>query len=274
MLSTYPGIRQSLILFVLFLSISFLTGFGLAILTEYLPYSLTTLVGTVVSMILIILIALHYKQAGLSYLLDQPGQASWLVYITGSLFTLALVILLDPVISLLPMPDFMEEMIQKVFKRDIYSYVALGVAAPILEEFLFRKIILEGLEQNYGARKAIFWSAVFFALFHMNPWQAIGAFAGGLFLGWVYLNTRDIWLCIFIHFINNSLAFGIFLISDDPFFTVADLPGTNSYSLAAIMGISLLALYFCYRILNSHFKLKAHESLQKAQTQSIHTGHS
>ena len=270
----YPGIRQSLVLFIIYLGISVLTGFGIAAMTDYLPYALTTLIGAAVSMILIILVALHFKQAGLRYLFEQPALASPLVYAAGSGFTLAFILLMDPLVSLIPMPAMIEETMRKVFTRDLYSYLAIGISAPILEELLFRKIMLEGLEQNYGPRKAVLWSAVFFAIFHMNPWQGIGAFIAGLFLGWLFVHTRDIWLCIFIHFFNNSVSFVVFFVSDDPLFSILDVTGSNYYSLAIIMGISLLALYFCYRILHTHFKLKTNESFQKAQTQPFLTGHS
>lgn len=259
MIKSYPNIKQSFGLFGLFILISLLIGLAGAVFSDYVSNSLLTLIGTVVSMILIIVIALNFKQAKFGYLFRRESSAKPTAYGVAALFTVFLILVLDPVTSAIPMPEWIERIFEKVLERDVYSYLAVAVAAPVLEELLFRKIVLEGMEVNYGARKAIIWSAVLFAIFHLNPWQGIGAFCIGLFLGWLYVKTRDIWLCIFIHFFTNSLAFLAFFMFDDPFYSLLDVTGDDYYSLVIIMGISLIAMYFCYNILKKHFALHANE---------------
>jgi membrane protease YdiL (CAAX protease family) len=113
-----------------------------------------------------------------------------------------------PIISQIPMPDF----IQKIFLDDgsstgVYSFIAIVIAAPILEELLFRGIVLNGLLKSYSPIKSIIISSLLFGLVHLNPWQGIGAFILGSLAGWVYFKTNKLTLPIIIHMTNNFLAF-------------------------------------------------------------------
>ena len=53
---------------------------------------------------------------------------------------------------------------------------------------------------------AIFWSAVFFAFIHLNPWQAVPAFVLGCLFGYVYYKTGSLKLTMLMHCVNNTLA--------------------------------------------------------------------
>ena len=48
--------------------------------------------------------------------------------------------------------------------------------------------------------------AAFFAILHMNPWQAIPAFLLGLLFGYVYYKTGSLKLTMLMHFVNNTFA--------------------------------------------------------------------
>ncbi len=85
------------------------------------------------------------------------------------------------------------------------AWLAAGIMAPLTEEIFFRGIILRGLQRNYPDRYAIFISAILFGMLHINVWQMIPAFLMGLFLGWIYVLTRNIWLSVIIHSIQNTL---------------------------------------------------------------------
>lgn len=79
--------------------------------------------------------------------------------------------------------------------------------APLLEEILFRGIIQKGMMNN-GVRPltAIVLSAFFFGLFHLNPWQFVGAFLLGLVLGLVYYKTDSLLMPILLHAFNNFIS--------------------------------------------------------------------
>ncbi len=88
------------------------------------------------------------------------------------------------------------------------------VVAPLTEETLFRGIILRGLLARWKPWAAILMSAALFALMHFNPAQGPIAFGLGLVLGWVYVRTRSLGLCMLGHALNNASTF---LPTDLPF---------------------------------------------------------
>jgi membrane protease YdiL (CAAX protease family) len=129
----------------------------------------------------------------------------WLVSIV-IISTAALVVLLNRVSALIPMPVSVQKFFEGMFTKDFFSIITLVIAAPILEEMLCRGIVLRGLLKNYAPAYAILISAIFFAVLHMNPWQAVPAFFGGLFIGWVYYKTKSIIPGIIIHATINGIA--------------------------------------------------------------------
>lgn len=87
------------------------------------------------------------------------------------------------------------------------SIISAVIVAPIVEEILFRGIILRGFLKHYSPKKAIIASALIFGVMHMNPWQFLGAFLAGILIGYVFYKTHSILLCILIHAFDNSLGF-------------------------------------------------------------------
>jgi membrane protease YdiL (CAAX protease family) len=136
---------------------------------------------------------------------------SILVPVVAALFGLwvLLIEIMAFVTRLIPIDEgMMEEMSKLLFKSLWVGIPLLVVAAPVLEEALFRGIILRGLLERYSPVKAVTLNAVFFATAHFNVWQLPASFGTGLFLGWVYLRTRSLALCVLLHALHNLvLAF-------------------------------------------------------------------
>lgn len=120
--------------------------------------------------------------------------------------TFSLGIVLEPLATCIPMPDSFKKLFEDLVSNGATSFITAAILAPILEEFFLRGIITRGLFYNEKPLRAILWGAVIFAIIHMNPWQAIGAFIIGIFLGWVYWRTHSLLAVIFIHFVNNGTA--------------------------------------------------------------------
>jgi uncharacterized protein len=157
----------------------------------------------------------------------------------------ALMVLITPIAELIPMPAFVEEFFKGMIKPDFFSMLTIVVMAPVLEEVLFRGIVLQGFRKNYSAPKAVFWSAVVFALIHLNPWQALPAFILGLFIGWAYLKTNSLIPAILIHFTNNLTASVLSFIFGEQESTI-DLFGLTNYILAAITSVLILIAGYVY----------------------------
>ena len=87
-------------------------------------------------------------------------------------------------------------------------FVYMALAAPIVEELIFRGLILRGLEP-YGKRFAIISSAVLFGLFHGNLVQTPYAFAVGLILGYTAMEYSIGWAMV-LHMVNNLVLGDMF----------------------------------------------------------------
>ncbi|MFU0519608.1 lysostaphin resistance A-like protein [Gardnerella swidsinskii] len=82
------------------------------------------------------------------------------------------------------------------------TFIFVVILAPIVEEWLFRKQLLSRL-RAYGEKRAIVFSALAFALFHMNIFQFFYAFGLGLVFGYIYIRTSKLSYSIFLHMIVN-----------------------------------------------------------------------
>lgn len=108
-------------------------------------------------------------------------------------------------------PDL--EVPTSVYSVHIYTFISIVCVTPLFEEWLFRGIILNSFLQRYSFFKAIFLSAILFALLHGGLQILTAAFLG-ILTGYIYYVTKSIWLGIVLHGINNFCAFiGLYLVN-------------------------------------------------------------
>ncbi len=84
----------------------------------------------------------------------------------------------------------------------VLMLITLVVVPAFVEELLFRGVILNNL-LPYGKTTAILVSALLFGLMHQNIEQLFYATVAGVVIGWIYLKTESIWVCVLLHFFNN-----------------------------------------------------------------------
>lgn len=84
----------------------------------------------------------------------------------------------------------------------IINILYMVVCAPIMEEFIFRKLIVDRTVR-YGQGVAVLLSGLMFGLFHGNLNQFVYAFAIGMFFAFLYVKTGQIKYTIGIHMIVN-----------------------------------------------------------------------
>ncbi|GAB2477872.1 protease [Hymenobacter qilianensis] len=128
-----------------------------------------------------------------------------IVYLLLPLLVLAQMAL-RMLVAFLHLPNWMSDSMRKLSEFPGLSFFVICVSAPILEELLFRGLLLPGLLKNYSPRKAIIQSGLLFGIIHLNPAQAVSAFLLGLFLGWLYYRTQSLAACIVVHCLNNAVA--------------------------------------------------------------------
>lgn len=185
-----------------------------------------------------------------------------------SLLSLALIIPSTWTLELLPdkwTKDLLAETFDKLLKSP-EGYIVIGIAAPLVEEVVFRGAILcallEWMKNSFGeftnkkAWIAIAISALFFSAIHMNPAQIPHAFLGGLLLGWLYYRTGSIIPGFIFHWINNSTAFLLVWIFPDvkTDAKLIEYFGGNEMALIVSVGISTIIAIPCIMQLNRIMK--------------------
>ena len=171
------------------------------------------------------------------------------IYILLIIPTIGLVFLREPLIELtelvFPIPEQFENQFGNLMEWHPAIFITLAIFAPLLEELIFRGIILDGFLQRYDPWKAIIWSSVIFGIAHFNPWQFISAMALGIVIGWLYWKTRSLWPGIFIHVLNNAGAYiaGILFYEDQQLVGTSEVLGPVAYSVLLFFSLFVTILF-------------------------------
>lgn len=91
----------------------------------------------------------------------------------------------------------------------IFTLLVFGILGPILEEIIFRHIILNRFSHYIGTAIASIISIIIFTLLHTNQLSDIAIYLpGAVILTAAYLiSNRSLAYVIAIHMLNNSIAF-------------------------------------------------------------------
>ena len=116
----------------------------------------------------------------------------------------------------------------------VETVVAFVVLAPVFEELVFRKVLVDRV-LPYGEWPAILFSGITFGLFHGNLTQFFYAFLLGMILSYVYIRTGNVLYTIGIHACINFLG-GVLPI----LFPAASL-------LVMLVALAGVVLFFIYR---------------------------
>lgn len=89
---------------------------------------------------------------------------------------------------------------------NIIYFVSIAIVPAIIEEFLFRGVILGTLRKYHGDVIAIIVSSVLFGFVHGNFLQTPLTALSGMIMGYLAVKTNSIIPSMILHFINNALA--------------------------------------------------------------------
>ena len=151
----------------------------------------------------------------------------------------------------------------------VLSALFLTFASPLLEEFIFRRGIIDRM-RAYGESLALISSALLFALFHANFSQFFYAFLLGLVFGGVYLKTGKLrysaGLHMVINFMGSVIAPGILslMMNASPFRTAYEVSFQELLShpavllsLGYLLSLVIFSLFgltvFAYEVKNVRF---------------------
>jgi uncharacterized protein len=179
--------------------------------TDYLYFNLVSSALNLVASVIVYVVFFRFirKNRKIDLKLEWYfKQKSSLVYLVLILASFALFLILSYISTLLPTPPIE---LKKLFDGNdvlnVFAFTQMVVVIPLLEEVLFRGIILPKFLAYYSKWQAIIYTAILFAIFHLNIWQLPGALLAGIFYDWIYVKFNSLWLTSFLHVLNNLYFF-------------------------------------------------------------------
>ena len=156
--------------------------------------------------------------------------------IVGQFASILLLTFLDLIRFPLYLPELSADWSDPLGSVMFLSYAC--VLGPVLEELIFRGVILK-LLQRHGVSFAVIFSAFLFTLFHQNVAQIFLPFLLGVMLALITVRSGSILPAVLAHILNNSLAMAL----------DALLPADNmlfywlGYLIYAVVMLGLGAIY-------------------------------
>ncbi|MCB2207272.1 MAG: CPBP family intramembrane metalloprotease [Bacteroidetes bacterium] len=143
-----------------------------------------------------------------------------------------------------------------IIKTSTFSGLLLNLSIVALipaigEELLFRGVLLKLLKDiTKNPHWAVIISAALFSAFHLQFYGFLPRFALGLVLGYLFVITNNLWVPIFVHFINNAAAVIVFYLHYNGYIKVSmeDFGALNNpvYIIGSIL-ISLWLISIIYK---------------------------
>ena len=103
----------------------------------------------------------------------------------------------------------------KTFFDAIFVIFVVSIVPAVSEEIMFRGFIQSSFELKLRARWAIVITAVFFGLYHFNPYGLVPLIILGLYFGFAAYMSRSIFVPMILHFTNNFIAIIMYFIIGD-----------------------------------------------------------
>lgn len=107
------------------------------------------------------------------------------------------------------MQDEMKKILAEIARTPINlvaMFVAIAIAAPIVEELLFRGFLQNALTKYVPVWGAILLSSFLFSLVHLQPYAIPGLMSLSIAFGYLYHRTGSLRTNILLHMANNSFA--------------------------------------------------------------------
>ena len=211
---------------------------GLTPLATIIALAIFTLVSVA------LFLKMKWAEVSRNYIMTRP----WFTLFWSVIAALGAIIPSAYMQELMPeWPDAIQQMIEQSAQQLMGimntpgGYAVICLLAPIGEELIFRGAVLRKLLEWKPEHRwlMITFSAVLFAVAHMNPAQIIHPLLIGLLLGWMYERTGSIIPGVAYHWANNTAAFLLARLYQAPDITVTQIMGSQSRALMAV-GFSLL----------------------------------
>jgi hypothetical protein len=128
------------------------------------------------------------------------------------------------------------------------AMLVIAVLPAILEESLFRGVLLRCGEESVGGLRIIFIVGMCFSLYHASPEQTVYQFICGCVFAFIAVRSGSIMPSVVMHFLNNGVIIVLYatnLINESGNLAVPDAVNYVIYALSAlclIVGLVLLII--------------------------------
>ena len=215
----------------------------------------------------LLFIFLFYPGRKLAYLdIALPPKLLTLLLAGVFLFaSLPLVNLMFQANTMIALPEWMRSMeqnalgiMQSLLEMDhfgifLLNLLLIAVLPGIGEELLFRGILQKQLAILFRNPIAGIWvAAILFSAAHFQFEGFLPRIALGLVLGYLYYWTRNLWVPIFVHFLNNGFQIGYL------YFTGVDLSAVDVHDGPKITWWYLLAAIVIMYFISEHLRKHRH----------------
>ena len=147
-------------------------------------------------------------------------------------------VVLEPLVALLPgMPDY------NFLGRGGWALMCTVVFAPVIEEYLFRGVVLESVRAKRGVVAAWCLSSVCFGVAHAMPAQIVATTVIGFVLGYAYLRSGSLMAGIAVHAMNNALAMLTLMLGPGVDVMLSDLLPQEVYRTVYAVSVAVVALW-------------------------------
>jgi len=116
---------------------------------------------------------------------------------------------------------------------------AVALAAPVVEELVFRGFLFTRWGRRFGVRRGLVFSALLFALLHFAL-QPLGALGLGFVAGLLYLRTRSLLVPFVAHATVNGTIFAATVLAHDSSRASDEMPGSDELRGLVALGVVLL----------------------------------
>jgi membrane protease YdiL (CAAX protease family) len=237
--AAFPSAAQAALLFVALFLCEFVMALALRDANRWLGLNSMQLgvLSTVLGNGCVFAVVMHYQKLTYRELFHQsPASArATLMLVVPPVLLLVPALMVgmmaafDLLVRIAPLSAWEESMFSRMADGSVAATLAVCVMAPLLEEMLFRGIVLRGFLQRYSRWQAIVGSALLFGAAHLNIYQFVVGLVMGTLLGWLYERTRSLIPCIALHAAYNS---GAVFIGDWPH---AASPGETLWTLLLVL---------------------------------------
>ncbi len=135
----------------------------------------------------------------------------------------------------------------------LFNLFMIAVIPAIGEEFIFRGAVQRVFFQwTKNIHVAVIIAAFFFSAMHLQFYGFLPRFVLGILLGYMFVYTGNIWIPVFAHFFNNTMAVILYYIAYNSESIDPDAIGSSGFSLSIVLLSMALVIFLMIHIKNLH----------------------